>query len=387
MQAANRSEFDTIVLGVGGMGSAACFELARRGQRVLGLEQFSLVHDHGSSHGESRIIRKAYFEHPDYVPLLHRAYERWHALEHATGQELFSPTGLVLSGPPDGETIQGARHSANLHGLDLIDLTPAEACQRFPGMQFPADHAVAFEPGAGTLFVEQCVRAHLDEAVRHGAVLHEQEQVLNWSSDGQTIRVRTSVGEYRANHLVITAGAWANECLVDVGVALTVLRKFVGWFPIQRAGEYSAATGTPTYFFELGQHTFYGFPSFDGTSLKMAEHSGGEPVADRSRVDRECHPADLDRLQSFLSAQLPGIGLKPVKHSACLYTMTSDQHFVVDRHPRWKNVAFAAGFSGHGFKFCSVIGEILADLVTEGRASLPIEFLSLARPGLEFRPK
>lgn len=387
MQAANRLEYDTIVLGVGGMGSAACFELARRGQRVLGLEQFSLVHDRGSSHGESRIIRKAYFEHPGYVPLLHRAYERWHALEQATGRELFSETGLVLSGPPDGETIQGARHSANLHGLELIDLTPAEANRRFPGIEFPADHAVAFEPGAGTLFVERCVRAHLDEALRHGAVIREREQVLDWSSDGQVVRVRTNIGEYWASQLVITAGAWASECLADVGIALRVLRKFVGWFPIQRKGTYAASTGTPTYFFELGQHTLYGFPSFDGTSLKVAEHSGGEPVVDPKSVDRECHAGDLTRLQTFLSTQLPGIGLNPVQHATCLYTMTSDQHFVVDQHLRWKNVAFAAGFSGHGFKFCSVIGEILADLVTEGRTPLPIEFLSIARPGLEFNQK
>ena len=376
-----QSEFDTIVLGVGGMGSAACYEIARRGVRVLGLDRFPLVHDRGSSHGESRIIRKAYFEHSDYVPLLQRAYERWHALEQETGRRLFQQTGLVLSGPPDGETIQGARHSAQQHGIELQNYTAAEGKRRFPGMAFPPHHAVAFEPGAGTLFVEACVRAHVDEAIRHGATLRGNEPILEWSSDGTTVRVQTAVREYVARKLVITAGAWANDCLVDVGVNFKVLRKFVGWFPV-RAGEYLAANGIPTFFFELSDRTFYGFPSFDGTMIKIAEHSGGEPIMNPEHVDRDRHPDDLTGLQNFLSEHLPHVGLNPVKHAVCLYTMTSDQHFVIDVHPRWQNVVFAAGFSGHGFKFCSVVGELLADLSDHGSTALPIGFLSAARAGL-----
>ncbi len=380
----DRAEFDTIILGVGGMGAAACYELARRGHRVLGLDQFSLVHDRGSSHGESRIIRKAYFEHPDYVPLLHRAYERWYELEQATGRPLLRPTGLVLSGSAEGETICGARLSARQHGLQLQNFTAAQARLRFPGLEFPTQHDVAFEPGAGTLLVDDCVQAHVDEAIRHGATLRGNEPIIDWCSDGQTVSVRTSAREYVARKLVITAGAWSNDCLTDIGLQLTILRKFVGWFPV-RAGEYQATSGTPTYFFELSGRTFYGFPSFDGATIKVAEHSGGEPVLDPIHVDRGCHLADLDGLRSFLKTYLPNAQPNLARHSVCLYTLTSDKHFVIDVHPCWKNVVFAAGFSGHGFKFCPVVGEILADLAENTKTSLPIEFLSLKRPDLKFQ--
>lgn len=378
----DRSEFDVIVLGVGGMGSAACYELARRGMRVLGLERFSLAHDRGSSHGETRIIRKAYFEHPDYVPLLHRTYEHWQELEQATGRTLQLPTGLVLSGPANGDTIRGARLSAQRHGLELENYSASEARQRFPGMEFPDEHDVAFEPGAGTLLVEECVRAHVDEAVRHGAVLYEHEPAIDWTSDGERVRVRTATGEYTAKHLVITSGAWANDCLTDLGLRLKVLRKFVGWFPVS-SHDYQSSSGLPTFFFELPAGCFYGFPSFDQQTIKVAEHTSGETVLDPAHVDRSCQPEDLIRLNEFLTAYLPKAGLTPARHSVCLYTMTSDHHFIIDVHPRWKNVVMAVGFSGHGFKFCPVVGEILADLVQQGQTSLPIEFLSLSRPGLQ----
>ncbi len=372
---------ETIVIGIGGMGSAACVELARRGVNVLGIEQFRLGHDRGSSHGESRIIRKAYFEHPDYVPLLHRAYELWNKLEKDTGRNLFRPTGLVLSGPADGETIQGARLSAKQHGLELQNFTAVEASKRFPGFVFPADHDVAFEPGAGTLLVDDCVRAQIDEAIRMGATIVDNEKVVDWSSDGQSVSVKTDRNEYHAKSLIVTGGAWASECLRSLGLPLNVVRKFVGWFPCDSAN-FLENRGCPTFYFEMPHGTFYGFPSFDGTMVKVAEHSGGEPVDDPLTVDRECHPSDFIRLNSFLTQCLPEVNPGPVRHSICLYTRTPDQHFVIDLHPEWKNVAFAAGFSGHGFKFCPVVGEVLADLIQQGETSLPIEFLSRKRPSL-----
>lgn len=374
-------EFDTIVIGVGGMGSATCLELASRGARVLGLEQFPLVHDRGSSHGESRIIRKAYFEHPDYVPLLHRAYDLWHSLEQSEERRLFRPTGLVLSGRSDGMTIKGARVSAEQHRIELQNLTVEEAQRRFPGFVFPFDHDVVFEPGAGTLLVEDCVRTQIDAALRKGAIIRGSEPVIDWSSDGKTVRVRSATQEYVARSLVVTAGAWASRCLNSLNLPLRVVRKFVGWFPCP-ADAFQERQGSPTFFYELPHGTFYGFPSLDGTTLKMAEHSGGEPVANPFNVDRDCHPDDVARLQLFLKGHLPGVGTTPLRHSVCLYTMTPDYDFVIDRHPEWNNVAFAAGFSGHGFKFCPVVGEALADLVQTGKTSLPIEFLSCLRSEL-----
>ena len=360
------------------MGSAATLHLARRGASVLGLEQFSLGHDRGSSHGESRIIRQAYFEHPDYVPLLFRAYDLWNDLEQATGRTLWHRTGLILSGPQDGETISGAKLSASRHQLTLEELTSEAATARWPAFRFPPDHAVAFEPAAGTLLVEACVRAHLDEARRHGADLRANETVRSWSSDGQAVVVRTDSGEYHARSLIVTAGPWASRCVADLGVKLDVLRKFVAWFPIHE-GEFRAEQGGPTFYFEMPHGTFYGFPSLDGSTIKVAEHSGGEPVADPAFVDRAMHSSDVNRLRAFLLAQLPGIDPEPARHSVCLYTLSPDQHFVVDLHPHWSNVAVACGFSGHGFKFAPVMGEALADLVQQGSTSLPISFLGLSR--------
>lgn len=370
--------FDVIVLGVGGMGSAACHQLALRGARVLGLEQFSLVHDRGSSHGQSRIIRQAYFEHPDYVPLLLRTYDLWHRLEQSSDLTLFQQVGLALSGVSTGETISGSRLAARQHGLTIEELTAMQAGKRWPALSFPENHSVVFEPRAGLLHVEACVQAHIDQAIQNGADIRAGERVLGWKSNGTSITVQTESAEYSAGSLVVTSGAWAGECLRELGLPLKVVRKFVGWFPILN-GAYGADQGMPTYFFELPGGTFYGFPSLDGSTVKMAEHSGGQPVDHPGDVDRTMHAEDLVRLAEFARSHLPGLGATPAHHSVCLYTMSPDQHFMIDAHPQWNNVVFAAGFSGHGFKFAPVIGEALADLALNRATDLPIEFLRLNR--------
>jgi sarcosine oxidase len=370
--------FDVIVLGVGGMGSAACQQLAARGAKVLGLEQFPLVHDRGSSHGESRIIRQAYFEHPDYVPLLLRTYELWRQLEHSTNRTLFHQVGLALSGISTSETISGAKKSADLHRLNIEEMKPAEAHRRWPSLTFPAEHTVVFEPLAGLLLVERCVQAQIDLAQQCGAEIRSHERVLEWSSNGTSVLVRTDRAEYSAGSLVVTAGAWAGQCLKELGLPLEVQRKYVGWFPV-RQGSFSVHTGTPTYFYEFHDGTFYGFPSLDGKTAKVAEHSGGELVPDLDQIDRSQHESDIGRLSEFISTQIPGLDPTPERHSVCLYTMSPDQHFIVDLHPEWSNVVIATGFSGHGFKFAPVIGETLADLATTRSTAQPISFLSLKR--------
>lgn len=371
--------FDCIVLGVGGFGSATLYHLAARGLKVLGLEQFPPVHDRGSSHGETRIIRQAYYEHPDYVPLLLRAYDLWHNLESETGQQLLFPVGLFLAGYPGGEVVPGTERAAALHRLPLDQFTPAEARRRFPGYNFPDDFRIIFERQAGYLLVEECVRAHIDGAISKGAELRSGERVLDWKADLGTVKVTTDRGEYHAARLVITAGAWAGKLLASLNVPLRVLRKTLAWFPAS-SPVYDVAEGNSEFVFEIpGGRFFYGFPRLDGRTIKVAEHSGGEEVSDPAQVDRSLSSADIENFRGFLQKFLPGVGTQPEKHSVCLYTMSPDSHFIIDRHPQHPEVVFGAGFSGHGFKFTSVIGEALAYLATAGKSPQPIDFLSLSR--------
>lgn len=367
--------WDVIVLGVGGFGSGALYHLARRGLRVLGIEQHGVPHDYGSSHGESRIIRLAYFEHPDYVPLLRRAFEHWRELERLSGRRLLHQTGLFLCGPAEGEAVPGTRRAAEEHHLSLDVLTPAEAAARFPEFAFPPDSEVVFEQSAGWLSVEACVAAHVEQARRAGATLHLHERVERWTTDGRTVQVWTDRNRYEAAAAVITAGPWASRLLGPLGIPLRVLRKVQLWFDV-REGSYRE---TPCFLYEQSQRTFYGFPSLDGRTIKVAEHTGGEEVEDPALVDRRCHPEDIAPVAAFVREFLPRAEPQVLRHSVCLYTMSPDGHFVVDRHPEWENVVFGAGFSGHGFKFTGVLGEVLADFVSTGATALPVRFLRLSR--------
>lgn len=369
---------DVVVLGVGGFGSAACYHLARRGVSVLGLEQFAVGHDRGSSHGDTRIIRQAYFEHPDYVPLLKRAYLLWDELAAAAGVELFRRTPLLLSGPADGETIRGALTSATLHGLDVESLTATEARRRYPGLMPPEDHAVVIEPNAGFLWVERCVAAHVAMARQAGAEIREQCPVHSLQLGADHVRIETEAETIVAARLVVTAGAWTGPLLAALGWPLTPVRKFVGWFATT-GGAYAAEAGYPVYYVEMPSAAYYGFPSLDGQTIKVAEHLSGEPVTDPATVDRSVQVSDVALLTPFLQSFLPQATTQLVRHSTCLYTHTPDRHFLVDRHPEFSQVTIAAGFSGHGFKFTSVLGETLAELSLEGRTALPVEFLSARR--------
>lgn len=376
------AHYDAIVLGVGGFGSSACYHLATRGIRVLGLDQYSLVHDRGSSHGETRIIRLAYFEHPDYVPLLRRAYQLWDELERSTEQTLFRKTRLMLAGPPDGEAISGALRAAEQHQLSVETMTADAAQQRFPDFRLPPDHHVVLEPDAGLLYAERCVQTHIDEARRAGATIQGEVPVLGWRREGANLLVETPHGCFGAARLIITAGAWTNRLLAEAGLPLTVVRKFVGWYQTE-AGAYSVDRGYPTFYIEYGDGAYYGFPSLDGRSIKFAEHTGRDVVTDPATVDRSAQTADRERLEPFRQAVLPKTRAILDRHSVCLYTLTPDHHFVIDHHPQDDGVIVAAGFSGHGFKFTSVVGEILADLAWNGRTDAPIEFLRWNRPALQ----
>ncbi|MEX2186901.1 MAG: N-methyl-L-tryptophan oxidase [Pirellulales bacterium] len=372
--------YDVIVLGLGGVGSAALYHVARRGNRVLGIDQFSPPHDLGSSHGQTRIIRQAYFEHPDYVPLVLRSYELWREVEAASGQSLFSQVGLLEVGPTDGVVVPGVLASAAQHHLDVEELSAADVVRRFPGFRAPPNCVGVFEAAAGFLRVEQCVAAHLQLAGRAGATLQTDTTVVDWSRDGSGFVVTTDRGIFRAERLVITAGPWAARVLPALGVSLEVRRKPIYWFDTA-AGEstFRADAGCPTFLYELPDGVFYGFPQFDDRGVKVAQHSGGGALADPSTVDRSLDEADRAAVANFTASWLAGLATRHREHATCLYTMSPDEHFIVDTLPGEPHVAFAAGLSGHGYKFAPVLGEILADLAECGQTNHPVAFLRLGR--------
>ena len=369
---------EVVCVGTGGVGSAALWHLARRGIKVIGLDRFPPAHDRGSSHGQTRIIRLAYFEHPDYVPLLLRSYELWQELEAASELDLYSETGLLEVGPPDGEIVAGVRAAAAQHDLVVEDLSATAVTARFPGFVAPEGFEAVFEQRAGFLRVERCIAAQLQLAQAAGADLRTGVTVNGWSANGTGFVVDTDRGAIAAEGLVITAGAWAGQLLADRRLPLTVLRKSLFWFGADSS--YDMDTGCPAFFFDTPNGRFYGFPAHDGFGLKVANHSGGDTIDDPLDVDRSLRPADQQEVADFLTTHLPGVdAARPTGHAVCMYTNTPDGHFLVDRHAAHAHLSYVAGLSGHGFKMASALGEILADYATGGGQDPRVGFLSADR--------
>ncbi|HTU18848.1 MAG TPA: N-methyl-L-tryptophan oxidase [Gemmataceae bacterium] len=370
--------FDVIVIGVGGMGSAAACELARRGRRVLALEQFALGHDRGSSHGHTRIIRKAYHEHPDYVPLVCRAFERWYDLEQRQGIHLLTACPCLSIGPVESEMIAGVRASAEQHHLPVEPLSAADLRRRFPAFRFDDNHVGVLERSAGFLYVEDCVQAHACEAVRLGATIHDNEPVVSWQANEREAIVQTTAERYTAARLVLTAGPWAGQLLASHGAFLRVMRQVVQWFGTRDDSLFRRDV-FPLYIADTPQGHFYGFPVLNANGAKMARHYGAPELTAPSEIERSIKPEDEETARAFLREHLPMIDGPCRRASVCIYTLTPDRHFVIDLHPDHPNVALAAGFSGHGFKFASVVGEILADLSDNGGTELPIGMFRIKR--------
>ncbi len=370
--------YDAIVVGLGGVGSAAAFSLAQRGFRILGIDRFSPPHDRGSSHGETRIIRKSYFEHPSYVPLLCRAYELWKELESLTGFCLYRPVGLLEIGPSDGIVIPGVLRSAAEFGLPIESLTMSEAKYRYPALQGEDSWSVLLEKDAGYLHVEACVEAHLQSATALGAEIIRDQRVMDWRVEGNSVCVRTASEIYRASKLILTAGPWSGELLRSFGLPLQVLHKHLYWYETEN-NAYGEAEGFPCFFYETSKGHFYGFPSRDALGLKIARHSGGDKV--ETQIDG-VHPrssTDQELVESFLADNLPEVSRRLTRWAGCYYTMTPDENFVVDTLPNCPQVAIVAGLSGHGFKFTSALGELAADLADHGTMSPDLDFLRLSR--------
>ena len=371
------SGYDVIVAGLGAMGGAAASVLARRGRRVLGLDRFAPPHREGSSSGRTRIIREAYFEHPAYVPIVQRAYEAWAALERDSGRTLFRQTGGLMIGPPDGVLVGGALRSAREHALRHEIVPSEDLARRWPALRPDVGVVGVWEPRAGVLFPEECVAAHLELAARTGAELRTGEPVLSWEADGEGVAVRTSRETYRAERLVLAPGAWLMRLLPDLSLPLTVRRQLAFWFEPIATGAF-APERLPVFIWEHEpRRYFYGFPDF-GDGVKVARHGEGE-IVEAEHAHRAVARGEEEDLRLQLARYLPA-ACGPLRETAvCLYTCTPDGHFIVDSHPAHPQVTIASVCSGHGFKFASAMGEILADLATGERPRFDLSMFRIAR--------
>jgi sarcosine oxidase len=372
--------YDVIVLGLGGMGSAAAYRLAQRGQRVLGLDQFAPVHNRGSSHGGSRITRQACFEGPGYVPLLLRAHELWDGLERDSGRRLFTRCGGIMVGTADSRTITGSVASAAAFGVPHELLDAAELCRRFPTTAPAPDEVALYEPGAGLVSPEGSVAAHLQLAARCGAELHHEEKAFTWSATAGGVRVGTSQSYYTAGRLVLCPGAWAAELLAGLGIAFTVRRQVQYWFAPSGGIEPFRPDRHPVYIWEGGGATFYGFPAHNAPAdgVKVAFHSGGRTCTPDG-IDRTVSEAEVHEIATVVRRRFPTLPGAFLRAVTCMYTDTADESFVLAPHPAAERVLLACGFSGHGFKFAPVVGEIVADLVVDGATAHPIAQFDPAR--------
>ncbi len=368
---------DVIVVGGGAMGTATAFELVKRGHSVRLFEQFAIGHDLGSSHGYSRIIRRAYYEHPDYVPFVDRAYELWRALEKTVGESLLEITGIVEMGAPGSPLITGSLLSCRQHNIPHELLNAAQITSRFRQFAVPDWMRGVWQKDAGILAVERCILAFRLAAKNAGAMLHEEEEVLSIDPQNSGVTVRTRKGSYSAAKVVVCAGSWAGKMLADLKLPLCVTRQPLGFFTPKKREPFELGK-FPLFLMELYGHNFYGFPFFGVDCVKVASHSHGKIVTPET-VDRAFSAADEAELRDFLEAHIPDAAGRLNFGKICLYTNTPDGDFILDAHPRHPHILIAAGFSGHGFKFASVVGETMAELCTDGKTRHKIDRFTLGR--------
>ncbi|MGB7338351.1 MAG: N-methyl-L-tryptophan oxidase [Phototrophicaceae bacterium] len=375
--------YDAIVIGIGGMGSATLYHLAKRGLHVLGIEQFQIPHEMGSSHGLTRIIRLAYYEDPSYVPLLRRTYDLWKTLEDDSGETLFYQTGSIDMGAEDSDVFAGSLQSCIEHGLEYEVLNHKELHQRFPGYRVPSEIKAVFQPQGGLLVPEKCIEAHVKVAQQHGATLHTDERVQGWDilADGR-VRVTTDKGIYHAEKLVISGGAWASKLVPNLVGKLTMERQVLIWLETKKP-DWFTLNRFPVWNGQFEEGRYYGFPEFnpsgDTPGMKFGRWHHRHEQVDPDTIDRNTYPEDEALLRQFGERYFPDGSGQTLNMKACMMTNTADEHWVLQNLPDAPQVSVAAGFSGHGFKMASVIGEIMADLAQNGTTQHNIGLHSLER--------
>ncbi len=373
--------YDVIVIGVGGMGSATVYQLARRGCRVLGLEQFSIPHENGSSHGVNRIIRLAYAEHPNYVPLLRRAYELWRELENLTQERLLIVTGGIDAGAEGSSIVAGSLLACETHHLPHQCWSAAELNRRFPGYRLPNGMVAVYQPDGGFVLSERSIVNYVCTALSHGAEIHAHEKVTGWEPEEGGVKVLTDRGTYWARRLAITAGPWAAALVPRLKALAVPERQVVLWAHPVRP-ELFRLGAFPVFNLEASGERFYGCPIYNTPGFKIGKYHHRKEKANPDQMDRAIHNEDEKALRTGIRQFFPDADGPTMALKTCLFTNSPDEHFILDIHPEIPEVAIAAGFSGHGFKFCSVVGEIMADLALQGETRHDVGLFSIGRPAL-----
>lgn len=374
-----RGAFDVIVAGVGGMGAQTCLRLAGRGQRVLGIERFDIPHAMGSSHGVNRIIRLAYFEHPSYVPLLRRAYELWRELEQRAGERLLYITGSMDIGPTGSAVLAGSLASCREHDLAHEVLDAAEVMRRYPGYRLPEDYEAVYQGDGGFVASERAIVAAVGLAMNEGAVIRAREPLIDYAPlPGGGVRVRTTKGIYEAGRLVLSSGAWIGEHVAPLAKTAVPERQVLGWFQPRQPENYRIGT-FPVSNLKCDLGHFYQFPVWHVPGFKIGLYHHLRESGSADALSREPTPADEAILREGLARFFPGANGDLLAARACLFTNTPDEHFIIDTLPDFPEVVVASPCSGHGYKFASVMGEILADLATGRTPSFDLRFFSMNR--------
>ena len=372
------AKFDVAVIGLGAMGSAALHHLARRGARVIGIERFLPGHDQGSSHGETRIIRLGYFEHPSYVPLLRRTYELWRELEAECKRPFVHITGIAEIGPPNGEVVAGTLRASRLHALPHEVLDAAQVMRRFSAFRIPSDFIGVVQPDGGYLSVEPAIEAQLALAKAAGAQVRTNERVRAMTPQAGGVRVETDASAIEAATVIVAAGSWVTKLLPDLPVRLRVTRQVQAWF--QPLDEPVFAPGRfPVFLLESRHGVHYGFPPHGASGVKVAKHHHADETVDPDTVDRAVSAIDEALIRGALADHIPAANGPLMTAKTCLYTVTPDGDFILDRLPGVRNIIVVSPCSGHGFKFAPVVGEILGQLAIEGNTRHDISRFRLSR--------
>jgi sarcosine oxidase len=372
------THFDAIVVGLGAMGSAVSYQLATHGFKILGLEQFSLNHTNGSSHGKTRIIRTAYFEHPAYVPLVQRAFELWLQLQSESGERLIEMTGGLMFGLPESALVSGAIASAKQHNLAFETLASNQVRDRFPMFEPHADEVAVYEKKAGMLFPEMCIQTHAKLTEKSGGTLHYDEPVTRWKAGREGVAITTTKGSYTAKFVIFASGPWITELVPDAGLPLQCERQTVFWFEPKGSNALFRPGRMPVFMWQTKDSSyFYGLPDI-GDGVKAARHHGGELTLP-SQVRRVVTEQDEAPVKNFLTDRIPMAAGIRKSSSTCLYTNTPDSHFIIDFHPLHPNVVITSPCSGHGFKFSSVIGELVREMIETGGTALDVSLFTINR--------